>query len=229
MKFKISIISILSIFLFSCFGEEEKLPRVESTNAGYDILHLTKENKELFPKLKDNEIEVHYYFAWGCPHCNKFHPYLLKWMKNDANFKKVTFNKTPVSMLANWVDLSRLYYVAKEKGFLKELDVPIFQALHRKNKPLSDWIEDIAKFATPYAKNVDINITTDDIIDLMESDNIASKILEDNEKVMALMLNTTPVIVVRFGDEIYRITSQTSHKNNGIIHTLNQLINKLEK
>lgn len=228
MRLKLIIIS-LALFLHSCFGGDEKLPRVENTTFGYDILHLTKEDTKLFPQLKKDEIEVHYYFAWGCPHCYEFHPYLLKWIQNDDNFKKITFNKTPVSLLANWVDLSRLYYVAKDKEFLQELDLPLFNALHKKNTPLSDWIEDIAKFATPFAQKIDTTLTTDKIIDLMESDDVSSRILQDNERILTLMLQTTPVIIVRFNDSFYKINNKSSSKNKGIIHTLNQLINTLEK
>jgi thiol:disulfide interchange protein DsbA len=228
MKTKFFILTSILVLLSGCFGKTEKLPRVEPTSLGYDILHLTDKSKKLFPKLQKNEIEVTYYFAWGCPHCNQFHPYLLKWIANDDNFNTVTFRKTPVSLLPNWVDLSRLYYVAQEKGFLEQLDVPLFQALHRKNKPLSDWIEDIAKFATPFAKKVDSSLTTEHLIDLMESDTLNNQILSDNNKVLALMLHTTPVIVVRFNDNFYNINTKTSIKNNGIINTLNQLIVSLK-
>jgi predicted DsbA family dithiol-disulfide isomerase len=222
---KVILLVFTTMFLSSCFWQEE-LPRDEPTKFGYNVLHLEDKSKQLFGKLKENEIEVTYYFAWGCPHCNAFHPYLLKWIKTDPHFKKITFKKTPVSLLPNWVDLSRLYYVAEQKGFLKELDVPIFTALHRKNKPLNEWIEDIAKFATPFAKKVDKNITTDNLIDLMESDEIEDKIIIDNKKVTSLMLHSTPTLVLRFNDEYYYINVANSKQVGGIIKSLNNLIDK---
>jgi len=226
---KIIIILIALISLQSCWDDSKISPSLEKTNSGYNILHLTQKSQKLFSPIAKEEIEVVYYFAWGCPHCNKFNPQLLNWIENDTNFKRVTFAKTPVSLLPNWVDLSRLYYAAKELNFLEKIDVPIFKALHRKNKPLNEWIEDIAAFAIPFAKKVDKNITVDKLIDLMDSDKITNQILQDNQQILALMMHDTPTIVVRYKQNFYQLNNAVSDKSGGIITVLNNLINNLKE
>ena len=82
-------------------------------------------------------IEVIEFFSYGCPHCNEFEPFIMKWRSTLP--KDVHFRRVPISFgRAQWAALGKLYLTIESTGDLAKLDGEVFAALHVKKLPLAD-------------------------------------------------------------------------------------------
>ncbi|HEX6999408.1 MAG TPA: thiol:disulfide interchange protein DsbA/DsbL [Gammaproteobacteria bacterium] len=90
-----------------------------------------------------NEVEVAEVFWYGCPHCNRFEPYLERWQASKPSY--VSFVRIP----AVWNPLlqlhARAFYTAKELGKLEEMHAAFFREIHENHNPL-DTEERLAEF-----------------------------------------------------------------------------------
>ncbi|MDB5907453.1 MAG: disulfide bond formation protein DsbA [Massilia sp.] len=100
------------------------LPEVQNTDAG-------------------NKVEVTEFFAYYCPHCNRFEPLLAEWVrKQGAN---IVFKRVHVSNGPGVMAQQRLFYTLEALGLLDQYHAKVFHAMHVERQRLAtdeavlDW------------------------------------------------------------------------------------------
>jgi len=82
------------------------------------------------------KVEVIELFWYGCPHCDRFEPFVEKWQEKKADY--IDFKQMPaVFNNAQWRTHAAAFYTAETLGVGSKLHKPIFDALHRQHKPLN--------------------------------------------------------------------------------------------
>lgn len=91
--------------------------------------------KRLAPELydptllesKEGQVEVVYFFSYGCPYCMNFEPYFTKW-KNGVDKNKVVGREVPVVFNPAWREYAKAYYAIQS---LKRMDLhdDLFKAI----------------------------------------------------------------------------------------------------
>jgi thiol:disulfide interchange protein DsbA len=140
------------------------------------------------PQPSDSKkIEVLEFFFYECPHCFHLHPLLAAWEKTMPKDVQLTF--VPTIFRDTTEPLARTYYALESLGQIKQLDDPIYQALHVEKVPLydlnsiSDFVAkhgvDSAKFSAAY-----------------NSFAIQSKVARAKQMIRSYSINGTPTLVV---------------------------------
>ncbi len=122
---------------------------------GTDYLTLDKAAPTEAPAGK---IEVVEFFWYSCSHCNAFEPQLESWIKKQP--KDVAIRRVPVSFRPDFEPQQRLYYVLESMGKVDEIQIKVFNAIHRERQTLTNgdqitaWAEkqglNKAKFVEAY-------------------------------------------------------------------------------
>lgn len=115
----------------------------EEFTEGVDYTTIAKPVKTSDP----DKIVVTELFWYGCPHCFRFEPYAEKWKKTIAD--DVKFEQIPSTLNPSWVVHARTYYALQLIGKLDDVHAQIFNAIHIKNKRLSNR-ENIADFLAQF-------------------------------------------------------------------------------
>jgi thiol:disulfide interchange protein DsbA len=220
---RLSIICMLASLLVAC---SEPDPQVRH-HTGYDQLLPGNQAEQWagwHKPLPEGTLELTYFFAYPCPHCNSFQPVLDNWLKNKP--ANVVLRKIPVGLLPEWVDHARLYHVAQEKGFAEAMHQPLLDAIHQSKPGLKS--EGLAKFALPWAQKAVPGVNEQGVQEWMDSDAVAQAILQDNKLIRAFELKATPTMVLRHKIEdeyrYYRINSKTANPQGGIVPVLTSLV-----
>lgn len=79
-------------------------------------------------------IEVTEFFWYGCPHCNRFAPYIARWSEDLPD--DVEFRHMPAVFAPSWEIHGRAFYAAKAMGVLEQFHPAMFQALHEQGRQL---------------------------------------------------------------------------------------------
>ena len=115
------------------------LPEVQNTDAG-------------------RAVEVTEFFAYACPHCNRFEPLIAAWAKQQG--ANIVFKRVHVSSGAGAQAQQRLFYTLEALGLLEQYHASVFAAMHVEHLRLAtdeavfDWAAragiDKAKFIEAY-------------------------------------------------------------------------------
>ena len=95
------------------------------------------------PTSDPDKVEVVEVFWYGCPHCNRFQPYLEAW--NERLPDHVRFVRMPAIFNDLWDTHARAYYIAEALGILDEIHPLIFAAIHDEGRNLAS-LEAIREF-----------------------------------------------------------------------------------
>lgn len=81
-----------------------------------------------------SKIEVMEVFAYSCPHCYAFDPFLKKWLEKKA--ADVNFVRLPhtLGQPAN-INRNKAFYAAQMLGVLDKFHPALFEAIHKDNQP----------------------------------------------------------------------------------------------
>lgn len=122
---------------------------------GTDYLTL---DKRVAVEAPNGKIEVIEFFWYSCPHCNKFEPQLVNWIKKLP--ADVSLRRVPVAFRDDFVPQQRLFYALETMGKLEELHAKVFNAIHNERQALDKeatiaaWVEkngvDRVKFLEVY-------------------------------------------------------------------------------
>ncbi len=96
------------------------------------------------------KVEVTEFFAYWCPHCNAFDPYVSKWVKAQGD--KILFQRVPVFFHDGDEVQQKMYFALEALGKNDALHESIFHAIHVDRKPLRNE-DEIADFVA--SKGVD--------------------------------------------------------------------------
>ncbi|WP_218509438.1 thiol:disulfide interchange protein DsbA/DsbL [Variovorax sp. dw_308] len=101
-------------------------------SAGKDYIKLGKPAPVDSPAGK---VEVVEFFSYNCPHCAAFEPDLETWIKKLP--PQVAFRRVPVAFVGNDVESKqRMYYALEAMGKVDEMQLKIFDAIHRQRQPV---------------------------------------------------------------------------------------------
>ena len=87
------------------------------------------------PTSDPDKVEVVEVFWYGCPHCNRFQPYLEPWIETLPDH--VRFVRMPAIFDDVWELHARAYYIADALGVLDDLHREIFAAMHDGGRSLA--------------------------------------------------------------------------------------------
>ena len=87
------------------------------------------------PTSDPDKVEVVEVFWYGCPHCNRFQPYLEPWIETLPDH--VRFVRMPAIFDDIWELHARAYYIADALGVLDDLHREIFAAMHDEGRSLA--------------------------------------------------------------------------------------------
>ncbi len=88
------------------------------------------------PGGTDGKVEVLELFWYGCPHCDRFDPFVNKWLKTKADY--VDFKHMPaVFNNPDWRLHATAFYTAETLGIGKKLHKPFFDAIIHQNRRLT--------------------------------------------------------------------------------------------
>jgi thiol:disulfide interchange protein DsbA len=90
-----------------------------------------------------NKVEVTEFFAYYCPHCNRFEPLLAEWVKKQG--ANIVFKRVHVSGGAAVMPQQRLFYTLEALGLVGQYHDKVFNAMHVERQRLGsdeavlDW------------------------------------------------------------------------------------------
>ncbi|MDJ0832600.1 MAG: thiol:disulfide interchange protein DsbA/DsbL [Gammaproteobacteria bacterium] len=82
-------------------------------------------------------------FWYGCPHCFRLEPYMVKWKETLPD--GVELEIVPSVLNRNWANHARAYYALQMMGADEQMHARIFNAIHLRNQRL-DTAESLADF-----------------------------------------------------------------------------------
>lgn len=137
--------SLLAVCALSALGVTSAV--AQNLVEGQNYLRL----KEPQPVGSGKNVEVMYFFSFGCPYCRAFDPELQPWLKRlpaDVDFKRV-----PVDFgREQWASLGRVWYTLEALGAEETLTAEVFKAVHDQKVPLH---QDKAFFDWAASKGLD--------------------------------------------------------------------------
>jgi thiol:disulfide interchange protein DsbA len=80
----------------------------------------------------EGKIEVIEFFWYSCPHCNRFEPLLVDWIKKAP--PDVVVKRVPVAFRDDFVPQQQLFYALESMGKLDELHQKVFDEIHRERR-----------------------------------------------------------------------------------------------
>ena len=134
-----------------------------------------------------DRIEVREFFFYGCPHCYNVQPLINAWKENQAD--DVNFVPTPVLFIRGAEPLARAFYVARSKGILDEVHIPIFQAIHEHREALFE-ARALARFFRAYG------VEAEEFNDLYSSFGVSTRVRQADALSREYRITGTPAFAV---------------------------------
>jgi len=200
---------LLAAFALSAFGLTSVA--AQSLVEGQNYLRL----KNPQPVDSGRNVEVLYFFSYGCPHCRDFDPELQPWLKQlpaDVDFKRV-----PVDFGRDqWANLGKVLYTLEALGAEKTLTSDVFVAVHDKKLPL--W-QDKVFFDWAASKGLDRK----KVEDTYNSFGVNSKMNRARQLAKNYNVQSVPVVFV---DGKFQLSAEKVGTHAAMPAAMNQLIAK---
>lgn len=132
-------------------------------------------------------IEVMEFFWYGCPHCNRFSPYIEEWKQERPD--DVAFSHVPAVLSASWEVHGRAFYAAEVMGVLEQFHQPMFRAIHDEGQRL-DSATKIGEFASS------LGIDGERFVSTMSSFAVDTKMRQARSLQRAYGVSGTPSVVI---------------------------------
>jgi len=88
------------------------------------------------PTEGGGKIEVIEFFWYGCPHCARLEPFVVKWAASLP--KDVVFKRVHALPSNAWLENATLFYTLEAMGQLDRLHVKVFDAIHNEGVNLNN-------------------------------------------------------------------------------------------
>jgi len=182
-------------------------------NKDYRVLPDSVTKSELV-QAAPGSVEVLEFFSYGCPACNSLAPSFHAWAeKAPAN---VVVKRVPVIFFEGWDVLAKAYYTAAQMNALDKVDLPLFDAIHKQQRQLTDAASVRAVFVENGANGADFDKTFSSFA--VDHDMQQGKQLMQHYKVFAV-----PTVIVggRYVTDL-ELAKSPAH----LIEIVNDLVNK---
>jgi thiol:disulfide interchange protein DsbA len=134
-----------------------------------------------------NKVEVTEFFAYYCPHCNRFEPLLAEWVrKQGAN---IVFKRVHVSSGPRVLPQQHLYYTLEALGLLGQYHDKVFNAMHAERQRL-DTDEAVLDWA------VRSGIDRGKFVEAWNSFGVQAKLRRANAMMAAYGINEWPMVAI---------------------------------
>lgn len=169
------------------------------------------------PGTAPDRIEVVEFFYYGCEACDRFDPKLRRWLEHKP--QDVHFRRLPAIRRADWMPLTRLYFVLDRLGAPPGLHSEVYRAVHaegrdfRDRRTLLDWGQ---------SKGLD-RAALDAALD---SDAIRIEVEKARDTTIAYGVRTTPTLVI---DGRYLTSAEMLGDIELLIPVLDALIEKVRR
>ena len=211
MRFLVLLLALLPIFAMGASDTKATFKEGEQ----YTVLEGRPK-----PPVK-GKIEVTELFWYGCGHCYNFESMLSSWEKTlDSDVK---FNRSPAMWRqrrepqdAMWTH-AKLYYTAAALGQLETLHPVFFDAMHKRNLPLTDR-DQIAELVKGAGLDGEAFAAT------MDSFAVNSQVQQADARQRAYKVTGTPEIVV---GGYYHVTAGKAGSQKEMLEVTDYLIDKI--
>ena len=167
------------------------------------------------PVDSGKNVEVLYFFSYGCPHCRDFDPELQPWLK--ALPADVEFKRVPVDFgREQWANLGKILYTLEALGAEKTMTSEVFVAVHDKKLPLH---QDQTFFDWAAGKGLDRK----KVEDTYNSFGVNSKMNRARALAKNYNVQSVPVVYV---DGKFQLSAEKVGSHAGMRVAMNQLIAK---
>lgn len=161
-----------------------------------------------------NKVEVLEFFWYGCPHCFKFEPTIVKWKATLP--ASAQFIRVPAPLNPRWMVHTKTFYALEMMDKLDQYHEMIFDALHKERKKL--YTEDeIADFLAE--KGLDRKLFTE----TYESFAVEMRARKALQLGNDYNLNGVPTLTV---NGKYVITASQAGSFQGMVDIASYLVNK---
>lgn len=110
------------------------------------------------PAGEPGKVEVVEMFWYGCPHCYAFEPYIHDWLERKPD--NVEYIRMPaIFNNPKWRLHAAGFYTAEVLGVVEKIHGPLFDALHKFNRPLNSEEKLMAFFAEHGVSNEEFKKT----------------------------------------------------------------------
>ncbi|WP_022947639.1 thiol:disulfide interchange protein DsbA/DsbL [Methylohalobius crimeensis] len=158
------------------------------------------------------KVEVIEFFWYGCPHCNRFDPYLEDWAKDKPD--DVAFKRQPVIFGRNWAPQARAYFTAEVLGMVDTIHSDFFKAMHVDKKSMSGE-EELATFF------VDHGVEREAFKNAFHSFAVDMKMRQAEVVAAEYGITGVPALVV---NGKYKVTGRTAKSYDNMITVLKKLV-----
>lgn len=138
------------------------------------------------PADQAEQTEIIEFFAYSCPYCAMFTPYVQDWAQNLP--EQVVLKRVPVAFNAGMGDLQRMYYTLEALDRL-DLHETLFAAIHQKKENLFD-----EKALTAWA--ADQGIDADTFSQAFNSFGVQTRANRAKELVKQYQIEGTPTLAI---------------------------------
>lgn len=155
-----------------------------------------------YPLNDKNNIIIHEFFSYRCPHCATFQPYMKSLEDKLPEYVKVIH--VPLGFNPSWKLFAQAYYTAQSMNILEQSHLAMFNALHTEHKKMRT-LEEIAKW---YAENYKID--EEKFLSTAKSFMIDGMIKKGNNLAIQMKVPNTPKLVIngKFMPEIQGLRSK---------------------
>lgn len=136
----------------------------------------------------DDRVVVTDGFAYPCPACRRFMPYLDSWEEELPDY--VELEHLPIALKRGWDLFARAYYTAAVMGMADETHEAMFRALHDEQRKFRSF-EDIADF---YAEH---GVDAERFINTAQSFAVDARMRQNRNDVRTFGIRGTPAVIVQ--------------------------------
>ncbi len=136
----------------------------------------------------DDRIEVIDGFAYPCPACRRFMPYMDSWQENLPDYVEVSH--MPIALQPGWELFARAFYTAEVMGIAEPSHEAMFRALHDERRQFRSF-EDIAELYTQFGVEAETFVNTSN------SFAVDARMRQNRNDVRSFGIRGTPSVIVQ--------------------------------
>jgi thiol:disulfide interchange protein DsbA len=168
------------------------------------------------PTEDPSKIEVTEVFWYGCPHCYAFESLLDKWVEKkpaDVNFVRMPSSLgRPIGIVH-----SKAFYAAQMLGIVDRIHLPLFEAIHKQNKPMGTPEELRALFVSAGG------VKAEDFDGAFSGFAVDSKVRIAEQELRDLGVSGTPAMLV---ERKWIVSASTAGSNEKMLKVVDFLVQK---
>ena len=185
---------------------------VNNLAAGINYVVLPEPLPTEAPAGKVEVIEV---FWYGCPHCNRFQPYIHDWQQR-MDEDVVYFKQVPAPFNPAWEVHARTYYTAQALRVIDRSHAAFFNAIHNERQALFSKGR-IADYFTRFG------VESDQFEQVFDSFGVDTRINSAKNTLAQWQVNGVPILLV---NGKYKVNSGSAGSEANMIKILELLIER---